>query len=151
MEKYRWQKIVDTTFKFQKRSMETETKAWSEFQNRRKANADTRVERNTQIQKIWAVRITARGSSRKANHLVKVVWETNIITEFSRSLVSPEKINQSLWRTLKFQKKKKKKKKISRWVDWQKFIYVAWNNIKNCAQRTAWLLIEESEVRHRMK
>ena len=113
MEKYRWQKIVDTTFKFQKRSMETETKAWSEFQNRRKANADTRVERNTQIQKIWAVRITARGSSRKANHLVKVVWETNIITEFSRSLVSPEKINQSLWRTLKFQKKKKKKKKIS--------------------------------------
>ena len=109
MEKYRWQKIVDTTFKFQKKSMETETKAWLEFQNRRKANADTRVERNTQIQKIWAVRITARGSSRKANHLVKVVWEKNIITEFSRSLVSPEKINQSLWRTLKFQKKKKKK------------------------------------------
>ena len=83
--------------------------------------------------------------SRKFNHLIKVIWDRKIVTEFSSLSVPPESVRQSLWWTLKSPKKN------SRWVDWEDLNYVRWNSIKNYAQRRRRWWIKEKEVIHWMK
>ena len=66
--------------------------------------------------------VTGRGiificstASKKVNHLSKVVWDSKIITEFTRS-ISSTRIGQPV---LMMDVKVSKDKHIRRWVDWE--------------------------------
>ena len=66
-----------------------------------------------------------------------------IVTAFNR-LISSTRIGKSF---LMMNVKDSKDKNMSRWVDWEKIIYIRWNRIKHCAQRWRRWSIEEKEVR----
>ena len=90
---------------------------------------NTSIRRNKEIQKSSTVRITVRDPSRKGNHLSKVIWDREIITEFTRSISSTRVCEPVLMMDVKVSKDKH----ISRWVDRENLIYVRWNRIKNRA------------------
>ena len=66
-----------------------------------------------EIQKSRTVRITVWDTSRKVNHLSKVIWDRKIITEFTRSISSTRIGKPVLMMGIKVSKNKH----ISRWVD----------------------------------
>ena len=84
------------------------------------------------IQKSRTMRITVWYSSRKVNHLVKVIWNRNIITEFTR-LISSTRIGKPV---LLIDVKVSQDKNINRWVDQENLIYVRWNRIKKPCIKT---------------
>ena len=122
---------------FDGKSMEIETRTWSEFPNGGKAI----------VEQILASEEINKSKSRKVNHLSKIVWDRKIITEFTRS-VSSTRIGKSV---LMMDVKVSKDKSISRWVDCENFIYVRWNWIKNRVKRQRKWLIEEKETKHWVK
>ena len=127
--------------------METET-TLSEFLNGGKAFVEEILasQKRNKSKRAWHWE-SVWNPSRKGNYLSKVVWNRNIITEFTRS-ISSTSIGKSV---LMIDVKVSKDKHISRWVDWENLIYVRWNRIKNCAQRWRKWSIEEKEVRHWVK
>ena len=130
--------------KFDGKSMETETTTWSEFPNGAKAIVE-QILASEEINKskragLWE---SVWDPSRKVNHLSKVIWDTKIITEFTR-LISSTRIGKPVL----MMDVKVSKEKNSRWVDQENLIYVIWNRIKNCTQSWRSWSTEEKEVRH---
>ena len=70
-------------------------------------------ERKKEIQKSRTLTVTVRNLSRKVNHLSKVNWDRRIITPDLSA--PPEKVNQSLWWTLKPPKGKHISRCVDRW------------------------------------
>ena len=105
---------------------------------------NTSIRRKKEIQKSRTMRITFWGPSRKVNHLSKVIWDRQIIAEFTRS-ISSTRIGKPI---VMMDVKVSKGKNISRWVDQESLNYVRWNRIRNCAQRQRRWSIEENKVRH---
>ena len=130
------------------KSMETEVKTWSGFSNGGRAIVEqilaSEERKKSKRAGLWE---SVWDPSRKVNHLSKVIWDTKIITEFTRS-ISSTRIGKPV---LMMDVKVSKDKNISRWVDRENLIYVRWNRIKNCAQRRRRWSIEEKEVRHWVK
>ena len=112
------------------KSMETETRIWSEFHNGGKTIVEKILgaeERNKSRR--TRLRITVRDPSRKVNYLSKVNWDRKIRTELPRS-ISSTRIGESV---LMMDIKVSKDKHIRRCVDQENFVSVRWNRIKNHA------------------
>ena len=107
---------------------------------------NTSTRRIKEIQKCWTERITAWDTSRKVNHLSKVIWDKKYnrvhqIYQYSR-IGKP---------VLMMDIKVCNGKHICRWVIRENLIYIRWNRIKNCTQRQRRWSIEKNEVRHWVK
>ena len=87
------------------------------------------------------MRITVLDPSRKVNHLSKVTWDRQIMTELTRSISSTRIGKPVLMMCLKVSKDRN----ISRGVDQENLICVRWNRIKNLAQTWRRWPIEEKE------
>ena len=71
------------------KSMETETKTWSEFPDGGKAITE-QILASEEINKSQTAGLSESvwDPSRKGNHLHKVVWDRKTITEFTRPIIS---------------------------------------------------------------
>ena len=87
------------------------------------------------------MRITVSDPSRKVNHLSKVTWDRQIMTELTRSISSTRIGKPVLMMCLKVSKDRN----ISRGVDQENLICVRWNRIKNLTQTWRRWPIEEKE------
>ena len=63
--------------------------------------ANASIRRKKEIQKSRILRVTIRDPSRKVNHPINIISNIKVITEFTRSICSTEKVSQSLTWTLK--------------------------------------------------
>ena len=122
------------------KSMETET-TWSEFPNGGKAILE-QILASGERKKSKRAGLWQSQSGIRVGKLI--IWDTKIITEFTRS-ISSTRIGKPV---LMMDVKVSKDKNISRWVDRENLIYVRWNRIKNRAQRWRRWSIEEKKVRH---
>ena len=86
----------------------------------------TSIRRKKEIQNSRTVRVTFRGPSRKVNHLSEVIWDRKIITEFTRCFSSTRRAYPVLTMDIKVSREKD----VSRWVDWENFIFVRSNRVK---------------------
>ena len=120
-----WSKVF--CCEYDGKSKETETTTCSVFPYGGKATVEqigASEERNKSNRAgLWE---SVRDTSRKVNHLSKVIWDRKIITEFTRCINS-SRIGKPV---LMMNVKVSKDKHISRCIDEENLIYVRWNRIK---------------------
>ena len=107
---------------FNGKSMETETTTWSEFSNEGKAIKEQILASKEMNSKEQACE---NRSGIQVGKLVIWVRLFEIRTEFTKSISYTRIAKPVLMMDIKVSKDKH----ITRWVDWEKFIYVRWNKI----------------------
>ena len=78
-------------FEFDGKSIEIETKIWSEIPNGGKdiVRTNTCIRRKNEIQKSMTLRVTVWDQSRKVNPLSKITWDHQVYKFYQNRLASP--------------------------------------------------------------